>query len=54
MCQKKTALIHQKHAYFSVLPSSYGGSHNFQDAWHHEDPEERKAGVRPSKTNSRV
>ena len=33
---------HQEHAFFSVMSFSYDGPHSFQDAWHNEDPEERK------------
>ena len=32
-------LIHQEHTYFSVLQLEYGEPHNFQEAWHHKDPE---------------
>ena len=36
------ALIHQNHTYFSVLLSAYSESYNFQESWHHEDPEEHE------------
>ena len=37
---QEKALIHQEHAYFSVLLSEYGKQQNFQEAWHLKDPEE--------------
>ena len=39
MSQENT-LIHQEHAYSSVLLSAYGKSNNVEDAWYHEDTEE--------------
>ena len=35
-------LLHQEHAYFSVLLSAYNELHTFQEVWHQEDPEEHK------------
>ena len=39
---QEKALIHQEHAYFSVLLSEYGKPQNFQEAWHQKYPEERE------------
>ena len=32
-------LIHQEHAYFSVMLSEYGKPQNFQEEWYHKDTE---------------
>ena len=37
---QKKALIHQEHAYFSVMLSEYRKPQNFQEAWHYKDSEE--------------
>ena len=37
---KEKTIIHELQTYFSVLSSKYGEPHNFQEAWHHKDPEE--------------
>ena len=39
---QENSLIHQEHTYFSMLSSLYKKAQNFQEAWHHKDPEEHE------------
>ena len=41
MSQEKS-LIQQEYNYFTVLSSEYGELQNFQEYWHHKDPEEHE------------